>query len=250
MADDLSCRSADSNDSRNNWLSNRLGTIVKVLPIKSFEAEPWLLLKHYAKRIPSISYAFGLYDDRILVGVVTFGTPASSSLRSGLAGEKNIELILELNRLCIDSDKKNAASILVGRSLSQLPKPSIVVSYADTAQNHIGYVYQACNFIYTGLSAKRTDWKVKGMEHLHGQTIVDISRGQINRAEFMRETYGDDFYLEERSRKHRYVYICANKGSQKKSLKSEIMYKEEPYPKGATQRYDATCQVPKQSILF
>jgi hypothetical protein len=223
---------------------------MQVFPIKSFEAEPWLLLKHYAKRIPSISYAFGLYDDGTLVGVVTFGTPASSSLRSGLAGEKNINIILELNRLCIDSTKRNAASILVGRSLSLLPKPSIVVSYADTAQNHVGYVYQACNFIYTGLSAKRTDWKLKGMEHLHGQTIADISRGKINRAQFMRETYGDGFYLEDRSRKHRYVYVCANKSSDRKNLESEILYKKEPYPKGETKRYDASCPVPKQSILF
>ena len=51
---------------------------------------------------------------------------------------------------------------LVGRSLRLLPKPSVVVSYADTAQGHVGYVYQAANFIYTGLSAKRTDWKKTG----------------------------------------------------------------------------------------
>ena len=223
---------------------------MKVLPIKSFEAEPWILLKHYAKRVPSISYAFGLYDESLLVGVVTYGTPASSTLRSGLAGNNNISIVLELNRLCIDSNKRNAASILVGRSLSLLPKPSIIVSYADTAQNHVGYVYQACNFIYTGLSAQRTDWKIKGMEHLHGQTIADMSRGQTNRAEFMRETYGDDFYLEERSRKHRYVYVCANKNSDRKSLESEILYKQEPYPKGETKRYDATCHVSTQSLLF
>lgn len=32
-----------------------------VKPIKSFECREWLLNKHYAKRMPSISYAFGLY---------------------------------------------------------------------------------------------------------------------------------------------------------------------------------------------
>ena len=44
-----------------------------VLPIKSEESYPWLLQKHYAKRIPQIMYAFGLYDDEHLVGVVTYG---------------------------------------------------------------------------------------------------------------------------------------------------------------------------------
>ena len=36
---------------------------MKVLPIQHYETKTWLLNRHYAKRIPSISYAFGLYDD-------------------------------------------------------------------------------------------------------------------------------------------------------------------------------------------
>lgn len=218
-----------------------------VLPIKSEESYPWLLQKHYAKRIPSISYAFGLYEGQNLVGVVTYGTPSSSPLRDGIAGPDNAEFVLELNRLCIDSTNKNAASILVGRSLQMLPKPSIVVSYADTAQEHIGYVYQACNFIYTGLSAKRTDWKVKGMEQLHGQTIADMSRGcEGSRSEFMREKFGDDFYLMDRARKHRYIYITGKS----KAIKAAIRYRQEPFPKGDTKRYDAGGQVQTQLLLF
>jgi hypothetical protein len=110
-----------------------------------------------------------------------------------------------------------------------LPKPSIVVSYADTDQSHVGYVYQACNFIYTGLSAKRTDWKVKGMEKLHGQTIGDLSRGcDGSRVEWMREKFGDDFYLEDRPRKHRYIYVTGKN----KAIKAAIKYQQEPFPKG------------------
>ena len=45
-----------------------------------------------------------------------------------------------------------------------LPKPKIVISFADTEQQHKGIVYQACSFTYHGLSAKRTDWKIKGKE--------------------------------------------------------------------------------------
>ena len=220
---------------------------MKVIPIQSYEVEPWLLQKHYAKRIPSISYAFGLYEEGKLVGVCTYGTPSSSTLRDGIAGPENAQYVLELNRLCIDSKNKNAASMLVGRSLQMLPKPSIVVSYADTAQEHVGYVYQACNFIYTGLSAKRTDWKIKGMEHLHGQTIADISRGcNGSRSDFMREKFGDDFYLEDRARKHRYIFVTGKS----KKLKQSIKYKQEPYPKGETKRYDAGGKVITQSLLF
>src|SRR5690606_32986634 len=128
-------------------------------------------------------------------------------------------------------NRKNEASRLVGKSLKMLPKKSIVVSYADTSQNHVGYVYQACNFLYCGLSAKRTDWKIRGKEHLHGQTIADEFRGKPNRASLMREKYGDDFYLSPRPRKHRYVYICGDKYFRKSVMKS-LKYKIEPYPKG------------------
>jgi hypothetical protein len=219
---------------------------MKVLPINSFEAEPWLLEKHYAKRMPSISYAFGLYEDDVLVGVCTYGTPSSAPLRNGIAGEENSEYVLELSRLCIESKNKNAASILVGRSLQMLPKPSIVVSYADTEQNHVGYVYQACNFIYTGLSFKKKDWAVKGMEHLHGQTIADISRGQDKRLDFMKEKFGDDFYMKERARKHRYIFVTGKN----KKLKDAIRYPSEPYPKGESKRYDAGSSVKTQQLLF
>ena len=221
---------------------------MKVLPIKPEEAEPWLLKKHYAKRIPPISYAFGAYKGRQLVGVVTYGTPVSSALRVGVCGEQWMDNVIELNRLCCDNEK-NVASTLVGRSLQMLPKPLVVVSYADTEQGHVGYVYQATNFVYTGLSAKRTDWKLKGMEHLHGATVADMSRGQENRAQWMRDKFGDDFYLQDRSRKHRYVYFVGSKG-QKKLMQSALMYAVEPYPKGDSKRYDAGGVVATQDLLF
>jgi hypothetical protein len=220
-----------------------------VQKIPAVETHDWLLHKHYARRIPSISWAFGLFDDQnTLQGVCTFGTPASSTLRDGIAGKKWSPHVLELNRLCC-INVKNIASFFVARAIALLPKPSLIVSYADTGQGHHGYVYQATNFIYTGLSAKRTDWKVKGKKHLHGQTIADESRGQENRAEWMRKKYGDDFYLESRPRKHRYISLHGDK-RQKRAMLSDLRYKQEPYPKGDNQRYDASYQPITQAVLF
>ena len=221
---------------------------MNVIQIKPVEAEPWLLQKHYAKRLCPISYAFGIYDELKLIGVVTYGVPSSSTLREGLCGKSWSDNVIELNRLCC-SNEKNVASMLVGRSLRMLQKPSIVVSYADTEQGHVGYVYQATNFVYTGLSAKRTDWRIKGMEHLHGQTIADMSRGQENRAEWMREKFGDDFYLQDRPRKHRYVYFVGSK-QQVKNMRNCLQYDVEPYPKGESNRYDAGGEVMTQELLF
>jgi hypothetical protein len=221
---------------------------MRIQPIPSAEAVPWILKKHYAQRMPPISWAYGIFNEAVMIGIVTYGTPVSSSLRDGVCGKDWSSKVLELNRLCCDNEK-NVASTLVGQSLRLLPHPSIVVSYADMAQGHVGYVYQATNFIYTGLSAKRTDWKIKGREHLHGATIADESRGMENRAEYMRQKYGDDFYLEDRPRKHRYIYFVGNK-RQKREMMACLKYPVLPYPKGESKRYDASAEITTQPLLF
>jgi hypothetical protein len=194
------------------------------------QCEYFILKVHYAKRWPSITWAFGLFYNGSLCGVCTFGTPPSATLRRGVAGDRFKECVIELNRLCLLNNMKNEASFLVSRSLKMLPKNKIVVSFADTSMGHVGYVYQATNFIYCGLSAKRTDWKVRGKEHLHGQTISDEFRGVKNRAKAMREKYGDDFYLAPRPRKHRYIYIVGSK-SFKRDVIESLKYPILPYPK-------------------
>ena len=191
---------------------------------------PFLLNIHYAKRVPSISYSYGLYKHEVLEGVVTYGTPPSSTLRRGICGDDFISDVLELNRLVLKSNEHNDSSWLIGNSLKLLPKDKIIVGFADTSQEHLGIVYQATNFIYTGLSAKRSDWKVKGKEHLHSQTLIDQFRGQPNRAKAIREFYGKDFYIAQRPRKHRYIFITGSKTYKKKVLKN-LKYPITDYPK-------------------
>jgi hypothetical protein len=219
-----------------------------VKSIDNSQTTEWLKYKHYAKRIPPIEYAFGLFNETNLIqGVVTYSTPVSSNLRGIFNDEFKL---MELNRLVINEGlEKNCLSFLVSKSLKMLPAPLVIISYADTSQNHHGYIYQATNFIYTGLSAKRTDWKVKGLEHLHGATIADLSRGKENRAEWMREKYGDDFYLEDRPRKHRYFMFLGNK-KEIKRMKEILPYKIEQYPKGENKRYDASYNPSIQTQLF
>jgi len=194
------------------------------------DCEPFVIGIHYARRWPSISYSYGLFREEALVGIVTYGTPPSPTLRSGIAGSEHKHDILELNRLCLLNNEKNEASFLVGKSLKMLPKGKIIVSFADTSQGHVGTVYQATNFLYCGLSAKRTDWKIKGKEHLHGQTIADEFRGVKNRSEAMRDKYGDDFYLAPRPRKHRYVTFVGSKKFKKEAM-SALRYQISEYPK-------------------
>ena len=214
--------------------------------ITHHDCREWLLYKHYAKRIPPIEFAFGLFNGLKMVGVCTYATPVSHTLRSLFDDFK----LMELNRLVTNDDlPKNATSFFVSQTLKIIPKPMVVVSYADTSQNHHGYIYQATNFIYTGLSAKFKEPAVKGLEHMHSASIYDMSRGQKNNFEWLRNHFGDRFYMRERPRKHRYFYLVANKRDKKRMIQL-MPYDVQPYPKGENKKYDASYKPNTQIQLF
>ena len=183
-----------------------------------------IVRNHYLHRKAPCSVAFGLFLEDALKGVVCYGTPSSAPLRKGIAGIKNASNVVELTRLWVcDSVPKNGESFLIGRTIRDSGK-EIVVSFAEIDQGHLGIVYQATNWIYTGLSAKRTNWTIEGVEK-HCQTIADkYSASEI------REKYGERFSLQQRPRKHRYVFLNA-KGRRKSDLLKELLYKQQPYPK-------------------
>ena len=202
--------------------------IYKIKEIDFKTAMGVLIKNHYLHRQAPYSHAYGLFEKETdkLVGVVNYGVPASTTLLRGICGEEEKSNIYELNRLWIDdSVPKNGESFLVGNTLKLLDK-EIIVSFADTSQGHTGYVYQATNFLYTGLSAKFYDYVVKGKENMHHTTYAyGMTVAQ------MKETYGEDnVYRKERPRKHRYIYFNAKK-KRKKELTKKLKYKVLPYPK-------------------
>jgi hypothetical protein len=206
---------------------------IEVREVERSVCDDLVLNVHYAGRYPSVSRSFAAYEDGDLLGCVTYGSPFSSTLRKGIAGAEFADKVIELNRLALYENQHNLASILVGHSLRVLRQDGdrIVVSFADTSQGHVGVVYQATNFMYCGLSAKRTDWTIRGQEHLHGQTVSDMFRGQKGRASLLRERYGDDFYLKPRPRKHRYIRLLGSKTFKRKVMRN-LKYKIEPNPIG------------------
>lgn len=193
---------------------------MNVARISYDETKPFILGVHYARRMPSVSYAYGLFDGAELKGVVTYGQPASPWLCKGVAGEEHRKDVIELNRLVIEPGytAKNAASVLVGRSLKMLPRGLYVVSYADIGGwGHVGYVYQATNFLFTGTTKPRTDmWSASGHS---------------------RHNCGDRSKRQPRSAKHRYIFITGG-AAMRKRLLPQLKYPVLPYPKGDSRRYD------------
>jgi hypothetical protein len=125
------------------------GIDVVVAGIDHKTATKLVVANHYLHRRPPISHAFGLYVGGELLGVVTYGTPASRHLQMSACPD-NPSLVIELNRLWLDDAlPRNSESWFVSRTLRLLP-PRIVVSYADPLYGHYGYIYRALNFRYAG----------------------------------------------------------------------------------------------------
>lgn len=221
-----------------------------VKSIDSYLTHDWLLHKHYLKRIPSISYAFGLFENDLLIGIMTFGNAVPNQMKKSICGENFMHLVYELNRLCVnDGHEKNLISFFISKVLKLLPKPLIIVSYADTDNGHNGYIYQSSNFIYTGLSHIQKDWKIKGKENMHSRTLMDEFSFEKDRIKKLKEKYGDLLYQVERKPKHRYIYFIGTKNDIKTFYKNSL-FKIVKYPKGDNKRYDASYTPVIQKELF
>ena len=184
-------------------------------------AVDFLLPRHYSGRVPSISQAFGWYFGDELKAVCTFGKPASPSLCNGICGKEYAKQVYELNRLCRTDDLGEPLSQFVSACLRRLRVNDwIIVSYSDTGMPHNGYIYQACNFIYTGRTPSRTDKYAGEGKH---------SRHYDKDAE--------QEYRVVRTSKNRYVYFCTHKSKLKREWKEALKYPVVAYPKEENQNY-------------
>lgn len=187
---------------------------------------------HYAKRTPSIVVAVGMYVDDVLAGVITYGLPPNRNAL-GFCGEQFIENGLELNRLFVfDWAGRNSESWLIGQSFKLLeqnfPQYFLLVSYADPTHDHLGYIYQATNWIYTGTGAEsKSDVIVNGelISEKHLYNLYGTHKRDVLRAKGLEI---QDIIAQP---KHRYVYILGSAGKRKK-MKKLIRWPILSYPKG------------------
>lgn len=180
---------------------------------------------------------YGLFtEENAFVGVCVFaGISVIETLIGAFDGFSRFsdqEGFWELTRLAMDDATKlpNLTSWFVSRCIRKLRHEQYVraiISYADS-KYHNGFIYQATNWKYYGLSAPKTDFfeTVDGVER-------QVWRGNV------KEKSG---VWKPRSRKHRYM-LCYDK-----SLR--ILWKEEPYPKGDNTEYQLTPPREMQMNIF
>lgn len=188
--------------------------------IKKSEAKELLDKFHYLSKQGcgfKSGFNFGLFIGDKLIGVAIFHGITGRGTMSNCFGLKPNEQedIYELGRLALDNAEyeKNLTSWFLGKSIKMLRKTTnvrAILSYADT-NFHVGYIYQATNFKYYGLTIKKKDfWELR-----EDGTYKQVRRGKIK---------GLQGEYRDRSRKHRYLLIYD------KTLKCK--WTEAPYPKG------------------
>jgi hypothetical protein len=126
---------------------------------------------HYSKTMPSGKLVkVGAWEAGRFVGVVLFGKGAAPNL-GGQFGVSNVE-VCELVRVAM-RDHVTPTTALVAAALRMLRRHSpglrLVVSFADAGQGHLGTLYQAGNWIYTG-PVEHTWYRVRG-RLVHPKTL-------------------------------------------------------------------------------
>lgn len=194
------------------------------------ETKPFILLVHYARRMPQTIYSFGLFENNKLIGVCTFGYPATPAIQKSMQ-KVNDGVVLELNRLVINPDKNgnNYGSYFVSRCLKMLPEKTYVVSYADSGWSHCGYIYQVTNWLYTGKSEDAMIPFANGKHFRHNKLKTDFK--EIN------------------SGKYRYIYLIGNRKQKKEMIKNINWKIIKEYPKIIERKYDTNNPKPFNDLL-
>jgi len=224
--------------------------------VKSIDREQtkeWLLYKHYAGRMPSISYSFGLYDGIQLVGVCTYGLPPAENVQL-CCGEEYKENAIELNRLIKnDGLEKNVQSWFVAQTFKMLPKPMIIISYSDPNNGHNGYTYQALNFLYSGKGGSPKEYVYNGQQNTT-RHIKDYWF-KSHKLPFDKELTIEQNFINvggeviPMMQKNRYVIFLGSK-TQKKDMRNKFIWDVLPYEKGQNERYDTSYKTVTQTQLF
>lgn len=180
---------------------------------------------HYAKTVPSSSYAYNVYNDDIWCGCIIYGGGANHYIAAPF-GMKNGE-VFELVRVALNG-KQTCTSECVAASLRQIhkdaPQLKIIVSYADADQEHYGIIYQATNWIYLGLTDKGdTPAFIVHGKRMHRKTCH--SRGWIQNEQWLREHVDPKAKALVTKGKRKYIFVFDKK------LRKEWQKKSLPYPK-------------------
>ncbi len=171
---------------------------------------------HYSKTMPVGKLnKIGVWEDGNYIGCVLFGRGANPNLSKSynLQQTEVCELVrIALNKHITPVTRIVSEAIELFRK--QNPSMKLIVSFADQNHGHLGIIYQAGNWIYTGLGKTTLQYFMKG-RWVHKRTAAANGHPEIYNKYLTRQ--GLD--------KFRYVMPL------NKKIRREIIKKSKPYPK-------------------
>jgi hypothetical protein len=182
----------------------------------SYQAAKYAVEKwHYSNNLSASKNNFyGIWENDLFVGCVVFGRGANNNIGKPY-GLDQIS-ICELTRVALSNSHNTSTSKIVSLALKQFKKyytsMRLIVSYADANQGHIGIIYQAMNWVYTG-RAQSTPLVL-----LNGRWVHARQAGSVN---------GSVVGLCKKAQldKYRYLYPLD------RAMRKQIAPLAKPYPK-------------------
>lgn len=151
----------------------------------SFKAIKFSIMNyHYSKTIPTGKLVgFGVWEDDKFIGCVVFGRGIGTKQieRYGIKVTEGAELVRVALR-----EHKTPVTKIVAIAIKLLKKHSpglkLIISFADSRQGHVGTIYQAGNWVYTGKAKTTPDYLYKG-KYYHVRSMNKmIKAGKFDRA--------------------------------------------------------------------
>ncbi|MFC1917228.1 DNA methyltransferase [Chloroflexota bacterium] len=202
-------------------------------PIPFVAARRILVKHHYLHSLPGgTKLTFGTFLKGRLLGAISFGAGPHNAYQ--LVGDANQDDCLTLTRLWLSDElPPNTESRIIGISLRALKKSirvKFLVSYADPTQGHVGTIYQATGWLYTGLSEAMPMFDLGDGVARHSRTLSHAFGSQSIK-HF--KSCGVKVKVIPQSRKYRYIYFL-DKSYQDKLKIPVLSYpkKERGYGRG------------------
>lgn len=192
-----------------------------------FAVERW----HYSKTMPRGKNNYiGVWEDGEFRGVVLFGIGSGGSTNGERWGLNRAGQMAELVRVAL-RDHKTPVSQMVSYAVRMVAKRNpglrLIVSFADPNEGHVGAIYQAANWLYTGLSATSRYYVDSEGRRWH-ERLVSKTGEKIQfgvRKPCLRPQ--DAMRIIELPGKYRYLYPLD------KAMRRQIEPLAQPYPKRA-----------------
>lgn len=205
-----------------------------IAPVSHKAASHAVMCWHYSKRLPvGRLVKFGAWEDGQFAGVVILSRGANNHIgsRYGLTSTE----VCELTRVALRQHQAPVSQI-VAQCLRHLKSTSpglrLVVSFADPGQGHHGGIYQAGNWIYTGVAEPSRFFRINGK--LVHERSLSVSLGFTKRPgqhrtlprniEWIRANMDPAAEEVMVQGKHRYLYPLD------RAMRRQIMPLARPYP--------------------